>query len=509
MSEISMTEENNNDVRPSFVVQLQKHWKLLLGGLLVGSLIGAGMVWNKAADYTSTATIIFPNNPGGRMASLPGGAGGGDMPSMPLLDGIRMVPQPGTSADTAMMLLKSRRSYRGIMEKMNADSTTTSGSGSKANIVMDHYNVNTEDRLFVILDKTINMKVGKNGELLLSITDTDKEFAGKLAQKVIEELNSMTQELRLNPAAESVDFLDKQLRMANTNFNSSQSALAAFQKENNLISLPDQARALAAQYSSMQDEVNRAEMTAKIAKAQYDKAAQDTGFMIKNFVDPSGGPGSAAGNSLTALYKKVKDLESERAILLNKLTANHPDVQNKDNQIVEANRMLNEEVKRQKELLKGDVSPSVIDMAVNSFVASAKYDGLKIALGKVKEQVKGLPDQEGKFTSLSADVEAAANSIKMYRGELEKANLLAKDSGHLFEVLDAPEVPTEPNARGRGKTIAIFALLGLFLPMALPAIKFSRQLQEYEDALLANAEKASDHSGCPFMKNAQQQDNDQ
>lgn len=509
MSEISITEDNK-EVRPSFVGLLQKHWKLLIGGLLVGSLIGAGMVWNKALEYTSTATLIFPNNAGGgKMAMLSGGSGGGDMPAMPLLDGVRMVPQPGTSAATAIMLLQSRRSYRGIIEKMNADSTATSSNGGKANIVKDHYKAKTEDDTLDTLGKTISLKVGKNGELLLSITDVDQKFAGKLAQKVIDELGLLTQELRLDPATESVSFLDKQLRLANTNFDASQSALAAFQKENNLVSLPDQARALATQYTSMQDEVNRADMTAKIAKAQYDKAAQDTGFMIKNFVDPSGGPGSAAGNSLTALYKKVKDLESERAMLLTKLTESHPDVQNKDSQIVEANRMLDEEVTRQKELLKGAVSPSVIDMAVNSFVSRAKYDGLKIALGKVEEQVKKLPDQEGQFARLSAEVDAAANSIKMYRGELEKANLLAKDSGHIFEVLDEPEVPTTPNPRGRGKTIAIFALLGLFLPMALPAIKFSRQLQEYEDALLVNADKVSDHSGCPFMKNVQQQDNDQ
>ncbi|MEI7831959.1 MAG: hypothetical protein WCJ56_02005 [bacterium] len=531
MSEISMT-NMNKQVRPSFVAQLQKHWKLILGGLIIGGLVGYALVWNKSSTYTSAATIIFPASTSSKMAMVGASSSGGDLPAMPLMDGVRLIPQPGTSGATAMMLLQSRRANNDIITKMNDKmvqeySKNSSGKGVESSatvtraqisddkithdptLLKNHYRVRRDDDLYKIIDNVISMKVGKNGELVIAVTGTNAKFANMLAQTVVDELGALTDALRLDPADESMVFFQQQVNDANSKFAEAQKNLMEFQKERNIVSLPDQARALAAQYSQLQIDVSQAELTAQIANDQYKKASKNAGFMIENFVDPISSNGSS-GSSLAMLYKKVKDLESEKAILLTKLTESHPDVQNKSSQLEDARKMLDDEVQRQKELLKGNVSPGVLDLAANAFLTGARVDGLKVALAEMEAQVKTLPEQEASYARLSAEVDATSDAVKMYRSELEKARILSKDNGHVFEVLDTPDVPTQPNPGGRLKTIAIFALLGLLLPMALPALKFSRELQEYEDALLVKTEQASSHAGCPFMKEIrQQQDNEQ
>ncbi len=440
---------------PRFLSIVWKYRKTLLVGMAIGLLLGIVIAVLRPTTYTSTATLLFPSAPASRM-SLLGGGGSGDLPSLPLLEGALMVPQPGTSAVTASLILESNRSLREVLHQLHHD----------ANDPLDLANAwKLDDReTLEKLRENMEIKVGKQGELYVGFRDRQPQTAYRVASALVHELQVLSKELGINPAEQSVAFLEQQVQEADRKLRVATSAMLDFQRANHIVSMPDQARALAEQYAKMQSDKTAADLEASTAMRQVRVMTDVAGKMVEACIDPN----PAVGNTLAQLYQQVTKIETELALLSEKLTAHHPDVQAKQAELQRAQKVLNAEIDRQLSALDQGGSPVLYPAVIQAAASHARAEGLDAALRKMQTTVERLPKQQAAYARLQAELEANVATVKLLRQELEKARIVEQSRGPNFVLLDHAELPEQPDSAGRVRIIVLLALLGLAFATLLP-----------------------------------------
>lgn len=452
VSEQTMREQPCGDP-PSLTTFCWQYRKWIGIGMLAGCLIGGILAFTRPSIYTATGTLLFPAAPTSKLNALAGG-GSGDLPSMPLLEGALQVPQPGTSAGTAMLILQSRQARTNVLQALR---------GQAPSIKLEaHWQADQQEALSQ-LAKNALLKIGKQGELYVSFSDRDPKVAQAVSLAMIDELKTLSRSLGLDPAETNIAFLESQVTESQQQMLKTQSNLLQFQRKYRIIALPEQAKALAERYTRLQNDTVATQLEASVAMRQANLQANAAGRMIQACVDPN----PAQGNTLSPLYQQVMQTESELALLREEFTANHPQVQEKGNQLAVQQQLLKVEIDRQLRLLKSGSSPVVSSIVVQAAVAKARADGLQSVLATTQQQVEALPIQQARFAALAAEVEAAQTSLKLFRQELEKARLIAETRGPIFITIDQPEVPAKRDPAHRAE----FLLLGMIVGTLFGALR--------------------------------------
>lgn len=439
---------------PSSVMHYLLHRRrLLLAGALIGLLLGIGIILVRKKTYTTSTTVLFPSAPTSKLAAL--GGGSGDLPSIPLLDGAIMVPQPGSSAATAVVLLESRRALMNVAGQQQLRRAWRLPDDAE---MLKHFR------------DSLNCKVGEQGELIINFQDVDAKRSYAVTRRLLDELSMLTEELGLNPAEQGVGFLSKQVAESEERWRQAQQAMLVFQQKNHIVSLPDQAKGLADQYSGLQRESITAKLEAMAAVRQLNVVAESARQLITACTDPTV---SSAG-TLAPLYQRVTTVESELALLKQRFTADHPDVQAKSDELAEAKRMLQAEIERQMTLLKSGSSPAVSTAVVQAAVTQARVAGMQSALQAVQRQVDTLPQQQAGYAHLTMELEASISAVKLYREELEKARIVAERRGPLYIVADPPAQPLQADPSYRLIILLLSVLIGGCLAALVPYWEFLR-----------------------------------
>ena len=69
---------------------------------------------------------------------------------------------------------------------------------------------------------------------------------------------------------------------------------------------------------------------------------------------------------------------------------------------------------------------------------------------------------------LQANLDAATDTLNLYRDELEKSRIIAQSRTPLYETVDTPEMAVAPDKTGRGPIIALLLLCCLGLAVVKP-----------------------------------------
>lgn len=445
--------------RPNLLNYLWSHRKRLVVGGISGLVIGVVIALIIPKTYTSSATVMFPSAPMSAMSMLSGG-GGNDLPSLPVLGGAMMVPQPGTSADTASVLLKSHRVERDVIRDLELQKV---------------WHLRKEIDVYKRFERGLQCQIGKSGELNLGYRDWSKELSLQIANKLVDELSVLSEELGMDPATRSFKFLKSQVGISQARVQKAQHNMMVFQREHGIIDIVEQAKALADQYVKLESDLTTAKIEANAAVRQVNMMANTAGRLIQSCMDPVPGP----SNTLSPLYQKASDLEAQLVLLRDKMTADHPDVKNKENELNVAQRQLKLEIQRQLSLLKNGSTPGVSDAVVQAAVAQAKATGQQMALQEMQQAVAKLPQQQGNFLHLQAELDASIEALKLYREELEKSRIMMETRSPVFEVIDHPDLPIGPDKSGRSIIALLLFLLCTGVACAWPLREW-HQAQERE-----------------------------
>lgn len=427
------------------------------------------MAVRRAPAFTSKATLLFPPAPSSALATLTG-TGSSDLPSVPLLGGALTVPQPGSSAGTATALVRSRRLEKQVIAAVKLDQ-----EWKLTPVLMS--------RRF---QSQLQCREGSNGELFLSFKDRKPDVAFQVLAEIINQLGAIASELRLDPAGANVRFLARRLKEAQDRVIKAQAALTTFQHDNHIVALPEEARAIAERYNNLQKEAAAAQMEAAIGMRQVDLLSASARRMIASAIDPTK-PGQ--NGTLAPLYQRVKEAEAQLALLKSQFTDEHPQVVEATAALQQARNLLRAETQRQLGAVSTDSSPAIAEAAITAAANQARAAGLKSTLATLQQRIDTLPKQQAQFTQLTANLEAEAQSVKLYRQELEKGRILAQARGPMFVELDPPEKPNEPDPGGRLGLIVISCFLGLLIASLRPVWQWRNRQNAYLEMLYAGEQK--------------------
>lgn len=410
-----------------------------------------GLLWVAVPKtYTSTASLLFPGSSGsaGTVSAPPensgivappvqGGSGSTDQPSLPLMQGVLSVPQPGTSPGTAGLILKSRKTAVHLIKKHKLDREW----GLAFEKTVDRF----QDRFMC--------KTGNSGDLRIIFWDRSPRRSRIVVQSAIQELSASVEELSLDPAAKNLDFLRRSHEQAEKDYKAAERALVKFQQEVGGAPPDTQLEASAKLYTDIQGDMVNAEVEASVAESNLARISDVGGKLVQSAQDPAGSDKAL----LTILYGKLVDRESELAMLRLKFTDKRPEVQQARQAVEVIRRKVDEEIARQLSGLKSGASPFINDAVLTAAKSGARLDGLKKAEKEISSKMRALPGAQAKYLKLQSDLRDERTRLSLVRSEFFKAELIARSRRPQFVVMDPPVLPERPD----GYSPAVFIIVGL------------------------------------------------
>jgi tyrosine-protein kinase Etk/Wzc len=112
-----------------------------------------------------------------------------------------------------------------------------------------------------------------NSVLNLSFIDTDPEFATKVVNKIVAEITEKFKEILYILARQKTDFMESNLILAEKKYNELQNEIVAFQEENGVFDMTEQARETITNIAEMQIELAKMEMELESLLDYYDEKA--------------------------------------------------------------------------------------------------------------------------------------------------------------------------------------------------------------------------------------------
>jgi|SRR5262245_10862378 len=220
----------------------RRRWPI--GGICLLSLL-ATFVWTIAQPrvFESTATLLSPKEGpgagvfGGLAASALLQQGSGPwVPSMPSLTPNR---------DMLVSILKSRTIAQAVVERFS---------------LQGRYRSRYFEDAVASLQGRTDIRVSREGVVLVKVEDTDPTIAAQMANFYLEELDRLISQIGTNDAARQRAFITKQLAQANANLETAEADLRRFQERNRAISLQEQTRGAIEVAGRLKGEIMAAEV---------------------------------------------------------------------------------------------------------------------------------------------------------------------------------------------------------------------------------------------------------
>ncbi len=440
---------------------LKPYRRLIIIGALVGMLAGVLIGLFRPIEYATNATLLFPASATG-VAGLAALGGGEQMSSVPLLGGLLQVPRPGTNAKTAIILLRSRPVQNVIIAKYR---------------LSEHWKLKKPAAIRKRLMKQLALREGEAGDLSLTFVDSDRDLSYNVTRTFVDELKRQSTKLGINPAEQTVAFLTKQVQAAEDDVMAIQQDVQRFEERHGMVSLPEQVIALARQYSSLQDDVEKARIESTVATSYATMLTTKAQQLIAKSMDPA--PNQT---QLNGLYQKVAELEAQRELLRDRYTTTSPEVEEVALQLKVARQRLSDEMTRQLSLVDGGTSPVVGEAIIDAALKQTRLTRLNGLLDELKKEIGTYPVMKSRFARLTLDATTREARLTLLRTELEKARIIAQSQGPAF-IEAEPAAPAEEPQERRLLIILVMTVLGTLVTAMIPFFKWQQALNTQADAV--------------------------
>jgi hypothetical protein len=451
--------------------------KRALVGAGAGAFLLGGVILLLPRGYSSSASLLFAmsvasSQSGGKATArssaetaatgvAAGDASFVDKPSVPLLEGLLPVPQPGTSPATAALILTSRKSTMELIKRFDLDKVW-------------HLSM---ERSIERFHRHFKCLPGDKGDLRIIFTDRSPYRSREVVDASIELLKRSVEDLSLDPAARNLKLVKQSLADAERDFLKIQRDMVKFQRRIGGIPPDAQIVSLGQTYRELQSDLLKAEAETAAARAGAGAAAKIGEEMIRAAQDPVGNHESL----LSTLYSDVVEKEAALSLLSLKYTNKRPEVIESRREAEAARLKLSREVSRQITGIERGASPFVSQSVVLSVTAGARVAGLRQAFSRVRDQLRNLPEAQARYGQLLMDYEAEKSRLSLVRAEYIRAELLAKSRrGEQFVVFDPPMVPQRPDNKKLIFYMLIGALSGILIMTAKAAFSWLKQWMSYD-----------------------------
>jgi uncharacterized protein involved in exopolysaccharide biosynthesis len=369
-----------------------------------------------------------------------------------VLDGLFGVPRPGASPDNAKILLRTNDLLGKLTDKLELRKVY---GGSRKDVIES-------------LQKWLKVKAGESGDLEIKFTDTDAKRTHAIVENAIKLLEEKANALSMDPTERSLNFVETELKSAESRLTSRLEAVQRFLEQNN--GVPPQAKLdqMGQIYFSLQQDLTKARIQQSSLVVTADNLTRAATEMVKGAMDPNVGSG-ASPSLLNQLYQREVSLKAQLIVLQKAYGDKVPDVVTAKRNLEVTQKQLRQEIDRMLNNLKRGENPYLAKEMVQVLAGQANVAGLEKAGEQIKGMMTTVPTQATRYAMLQLDLDTEKAKVTLLRTEFAKTKLVKDARPPKFVLADPPTVPEEPD----GRRALLFAFVGVtigFILGAYPAV---------------------------------------
>jgi len=342
--------------------------------------------------------------------------------------------------------------------------------------------------------------------LEITATSGDPDKAAALANTVAQVFIEKTSEMRSADLDRAVEFLSEQLKLVDEKLRQSEEKLNTFREKEGIIAEADSSgygkSSLMSRLADLQEELSWARSEKELAQAQSDSvrdlmAEKKKQLAITEEIDFLSG---SVTPQIEQLQSKIADWQLELAALQETFTDKHYKVVELKQRIEEAQQRLQSEIAGL--VSERSVNPisewqDLVNKAVQLYVQLKGYEHKeKLAVGKIeafKKEHPDLLDKEVQLVRLEREARIREKTYMLLTDRYEEALLLKQVNAQEFSMVDDAIPPKHPVGPRKMRIIALGALLGLMLSVAVALFL------EYMDDSVKHGEDVEKYMGLPVV----------
>lgn len=309
----------------------------------------------------------------------------------------------------------------------------------------------------------------KDTEILkVTVSDTNPEKAQETNEAILNQFLARLTELSHSEKKNTKEFLEGRVAAADNDLTEAENKLQEYQVNQQFVSPDEHLHALVDRMSGVKkaDEENKINLAAAQARLnRVNSQLSDYGISI-------------ADNTKIKQYNtKLADLEVTRVGYLEQYTDKHPKMIAINEQIQETQNALDEEIARVAEMSAPSDNPVQQALISDKFkseaeisIAQSKAKALSNINQKADEELSDMPAKEQGFVRAKRDVNVAQDLYTMLYKRLEEAKIAEVMVPNEVQLVDTPTLPETPVKPRRGSVLALAALLGLFIGLAVAVL---------------------------------------
>ncbi|MGD9497329.1 MAG: GumC family protein [Armatimonadota bacterium] len=304
--------------------------------------------------------------------------------------------------------------------------------------------------------------------LRIDATCSDRRTAELFANYVARAFVEVNTEYRQTESKMARQFLERQVQEQRAELAAIVDSLAQLARESGFVDVEVEVQAMAADLRTYENQLRDAETALRAAEARMAELEQVRGSEEDYLVEPQ----PAVSTAWSALEQRLAAARVELETLTAQYTDGHPRVLNARALVQE----LEDELARTPHLidlptLRPNPKAANIDVELKAArvaldEAQARYDAISNIVSRLRQQVRGLPEERQRWQALLDQAEAARSSYLKLQDELRQAKL-----AEAIKVGNARVVDVAQNARkieaSLLKSLLFAGGLGLFVALAL------------------------------------------
>lgn len=311
------------------------------------------------------------------------------------------------------------------------------------------------------IENRVGTKPYKDTEIMQVTVNAETAEGAQRANQLIVDgfLNRLTELVRGEYKATRA-FIEERVISAKAELDAAEDKLAAFKKNNKVLS-PDSQIKMAAEKLSMADKLKAENQVAlEAAKARNSAVSQQM----------RGNIASVAENETLAAYQtKLAGLEAQRIHYLDKYTNKHPKVIAVNQEIAGLRQQLGAEIQKIAAMQAPSDNAVYQGLLADKFrseaeiaVASSNLETVRQIEASYAKDVEALSDVEKEYLALMRDGQVAREIYVMLAKRLEEAKVAEVSVSTEVQVVDSSTLPEKPVSPKKARTLLIALLLGLF-----------------------------------------------
>ncbi len=282
---------------------------------------------------------------------------------------------------------------------------------------------------------------------------------------------------------ETKHFLEKKLKDIELKLSDSENALATYQKQNNVVSLPKKTEELVTQLVNFESLYNqtKAELEATENELSYlnDQLDENKKYLVDNMVNTS-------NSVLQELQRQMAELVVEKAAYEAQLlgagyaTASDIKLKQMENRLKGVREKIVDETKK---LVNGDLTmmnplnrsekliTDILRLQTTRKSLEAKENILKEDINEYNKKLTNLPDKNRELVRLEREVQVNTNIYVMIREKYEETRIRESGQAELIRVIDRAEPPMSPISPKVKLNLILGCFFGMLLGICLVSLK--------------------------------------